>query len=350
MVCSFCGNLSALESDRGSSRQTAREGNGLSKKRTLADVALASGNAEEAYRYYSESLEEDPTDADAWFGKAASALAMSTLANFRVREAIVGFEQALKFVPATASRSILESACNEMVSACKAFDSSSYSHFLKFVQLENSSAEFDARRMLVNEGFLWVATKTPEREDFDKEFLVVTGSIYFMHKKNGAASPLLVPLEQRHAFLRERIMRRDSSFKGANLQDIEKATNPCFVVTAAAGSANHPAVVELRHFRDDYLASFVAGRFACRIYSVIGPILARAISRHGTLQELAFRFFVAPMLLMSRMLHRESASTHGSLPTRARRRLTNLPWQGSTNETHEGPFRSSRTDAGPARR
>lgn len=65
----------------------------------LAKAAAESNNQQEAYNYYMKVLEVDPTNADAWFGKAAAAGWLSTLANIRLQEMLVTIQTAISFVP-----------------------------------------------------------------------------------------------------------------------------------------------------------------------------------------------------------------------------------------------------------
>ena len=55
----------------------------------------------------------------------------------------------------------------------------------------------------------------------------------------------------------------------------------CFVVTAAYGDRRHPHVVAMRAFRDEVLVRHAAGRTLVRAYWIIGPVLARRVSRDG---------------------------------------------------------------------
>lgn len=55
----------------------------------------------------------------------------------------------------------------------------------------------------------------------------------------------------------------------------------CFVVTAAYGDRRHPDVVAMRAFRDGVLVRHAAGRTLVRAYWIIGPVLARRVSRDG---------------------------------------------------------------------
>lgn len=62
---------------------------------------------------------------------------------------------------------------------------------------------------------------------------------------------------------------------------------PCFVATAAFGSAMQPEVELLQRFRDERLASHAAGMLFIRIYNVVGPRLAGLTRRSPLCRSIA---------------------------------------------------------------
>lgn len=68
---------------------------------SLANAARQAGNLDEAYRYYTQALEYEANDGQAWFGKALTAGEMSTVSASRIPEMIIGMQNALR---ATAER------------------------------------------------------------------------------------------------------------------------------------------------------------------------------------------------------------------------------------------------------
>jgi hypothetical protein len=72
-------------------------------------------------------------------------------------------------------------------------------------------------------------------------------------------------------------------------KEIEKTKEKksgCFIATAAYGSADHPDVIALRTFRDDYLLPSRLGKLIVKIYYFISPPLAQAIRIHPLLRNL----------------------------------------------------------------
>jgi hypothetical protein len=100
----------------------------------------------------------------------------------------------------------------------------------------------------------------------------------------------------------EEIRKFDRSFE---LPKITKATD-CFVISAVMGDVSHPAVSELRAFRDNTLRLFWVGRMVIKCYNKIGPPAARLIARHSWLRFLGYFTIVCPLLAIVRMLGRRS--------------------------------------------
>ena len=78
----------------------------------------------------------------------------------------------------------------------------------------------------------------------------------------------------------------------------------CFVATAAAGHADDRNVVILRQLRDNHLIYHRTGRFAIRLYEIIGPVLAEMIGRSRLARRLTYAACVQPSAaLVVRIVH-----------------------------------------------
>jgi hypothetical protein len=58
------------------------------------------------------------------------------------------------------------------------------------------------------------------------------------------------------------------------------ASGACFIATACYGAADHPKVLDMRAFRDNYLLGCSTGRSFVRFYYAVSPPLARFLDRH----------------------------------------------------------------------
>jgi hypothetical protein len=74
----------------------------------------------------------------------------------------------------------------------------------------------------------------------------------------------------------------------------ELKKSDCFVATAVYKSRNHPVVVDLRNFRDDYLEMNRLGRLFIRFYYKHGPKIAR-IARNEGIRILLLTFLIKPI-------------------------------------------------------
>jgi hypothetical protein len=78
---------------------------------------------------------------------------------------------------------------------------------------------------------------------------------------------------------------------------------PCFVATAAFGSAMQPEVELLQRFRDERLSRHAAGMFAIRVYNSIGPPLAGLVRRSALCRRIAREAIRALCAVLRRSPH-----------------------------------------------
>ena len=75
---------------------------------------------------------------------------------------------------------------------------------------------------------------------------------------------------------------------------------PCFIATAAMGSYDHPVVMDLRLFRDNWLLKRNWGVAFTKWYYTYGPKAARVIEKSVVLKRLAYIIIVKPLQLVTR--------------------------------------------------
>jgi DNA-directed RNA polymerase subunit RPC12/RpoP len=80
----------------------------------LAQSSLEGNNFKEAYDYYNKVLEQDATNAEAWFGKAVSAGGMTHISDIRFDEMVVLFENAIKNFPSEKQEDVRKKAAIEI--------------------------------------------------------------------------------------------------------------------------------------------------------------------------------------------------------------------------------------------
>ena len=88
---------------------------------------------------------------------------------------------------------------------------------------------------------------------------------------------------------------------GAGRMNIEsKSGATCFVASTAFGDPNHPDVVYLRRFRDEWLSKRHLGRIFISFYWKLGPKLARMIEPSPRIKRMAKRMIQALVLHIKR--------------------------------------------------
>ncbi len=85
----------------------------------------------------------------------------------------------------------------------------------------------------------------------------------------------------------------------------------CFVATACYDDYDHPTVVELRRFRDEYLEASRAGRAFVRWYYNWSPAFARLVTSSSALTVLAKVVIVLPATLVARFVKWKSRRVSG---------------------------------------
>ena len=79
----------------------------------------------------------------------------------------------------------------------------------------------------------------------------------------------------------------------------------CFVATAVYGNYDHPIVMDLRFFRDNYLDKKKRGKAFISWYYKHGPRWANIIERSEFLRLLALIFILKPLHFISKFLYKD---------------------------------------------
>jgi hypothetical protein len=112
-------------------------------------------------------------------------------------------------------------------------------------------------------------------------------------------APAQIPVSQNQAILNQMKGRPQSGISGSHPYPSSPASgrapatpsSRCFIATAAYGSADHPDVLLLRHFRDVYLSGTQLGRAVISVYERVGPKLAERVYRHRFLGTMSRKTF-----------------------------------------------------------
>ena len=81
-----------------------------------------------------------------------------------------------------------------------------------------------------------------------------------------------------------------------------KQEGGCFVATAVFDDYDHPTVLELRDFRDNYLSNRFWGKRFIKTYYKYGPYPARFIKQSFLLRKFSYYLIIKPLIHISRMM------------------------------------------------
>jgi hypothetical protein len=83
----------------------------------------------------------------------------------------------------------------------------------------------------------------------------------------------------------------------------------CFIATATMGDYDHPVVLELREFRDQYLLERNWGKKFTECYYKFGPYPAKVISQSNLLKKISYIFIVKPLSFIVKKIMNNMKST-----------------------------------------
>jgi hypothetical protein len=292
----------------------------------LAKAAAIANNPKEAYEYYTKVLEYDPRNPTAWTGKGEAAGWMSTVRDLRTTEMIAGFNNAIKFAP-DSDKQAMRKRCAEVINTVtNACYSIARKHVHEFVRVDNTWQNYLTQCTLLMSALEVGHAYDPNNKTTIENIIRICADniqgISFTHF-NGEAGAVFLSGEY-EASLRAKIdkytIKRKQFDPGYSAPQVERASLPwfekdlCFVATATLGDVNHPAVAELRHFRDAWLTKRRAGRLFVGCYYRVGPYAARIIRASWVLQRVSYFLIVRPALQVARSLLKDAIIAHRRPP------------------------------------
>lgn len=295
-----------------------------SNLRTLAETAFESKNYDQAYQYYTRLLETDPSDGHAWLGKGLSAGWASTPPDPKFDEMMVSVRQAFKNGVAEPEK---EAAADQVIAASE--------HYIRQAEVafDEGVREFNKKEMAPgvllavhnlgkmeyqiesgkkqSPGFakaleamafgydLAPSTERGKRvvRQIDQRFQSSKQNMNYMGGPENPASPYPA-LSQLRSRIVQSVKSADPTYSPQAPPAVK--SGGCFIATATYGDYNHPAVLELRHFRDDALLSHSLGRAFVQTYYKLSPPLADFIRVRPRARAIAFKLVVRPALWVAR--------------------------------------------------
>lgn len=266
---------------------------------TILENAMKAGNYKEGYDYCNKALEVDPTSAEIWENKAICAFWLST------------------------KREVFKNQAKEIVtylSTAKSYDPES-----KTLPKTSENIAWD----LYSLGYIWLHTVAPVDDqgnfsyaDIDDmfEFVKLWDTAFEIHNETKFLKEAVIEFTVAEGakvnWLGDGLEKYPTQkLKDAYIKKIQKiepnyeppkaqSSGWCFIATAAMGSYDHPQVMELRHFRDEWILQKKWGDNFVELYYRYGAIAAKFIEKSFVLKKLSYLLIVKPLVYLSRMINK----------------------------------------------
>jgi tetratricopeptide (TPR) repeat protein len=303
--CQFCGGIISVSTEINASIEKLNANGNLFK---LAEVAFEGGDYDEAINYYNKCLELESDFFEAWYKKGLSILKTSTIGNFKSQQSISAFKQAINNSPNADSfkkrlkKDVIPFLCDYYLV--------SFNHFKQFKTLSNSGIEFAEKLTRANDTVELISEQIGLDIDEIKKIHGVLSDIgtkmagvirETMFDKGGLDK---INNDFDHA-VKKIIALRDEKLL-ALWKKLEPETAPqkkgCFIATAAMGNYNHPVVMDLRMFRDNWLLKRDWGIKFTNWYYTHGPKAASLIEKSYFLRKAVFLLIVKPLQLITKRI------------------------------------------------
>jgi len=297
-ICSYCGNKFLLEKIKKDEDKPSVE-----NWFNLGKDALQSGSHQKAHEYFSKILEIDFANDEAWFGKG---IASGYLGN--LLEMQKSFENAIIYISEDDSEFRLEIE---------------QKYEIILINIYNRNFElFKKSRLTINDCNI-LAAFTVDWLNYARDCIVnyshetkhiplfdlmikairkiLRNTNYIDENKKGRKYQANVnirnQLENYYKFTVRKRQEFDPMYK--------PPLDMCFIATATYSNLDHPNVVLLRGFRDEYLQKTRIGSLFIQLYYSFSPPLAKIIEKYKILRLLTHLIFINPLVSILKLIYRK---------------------------------------------
>ena len=262
---------------------------------TILENAMKAGNFKEGYDYCNKALEVDPTSSEIWENKAICAFWLSTK-----REVFKNQAKEIVTYLNTAKSYDAESKTLPKTSENIAWDlySLGFIWFHSIPQLPKGGFTYDDLEDMFEFVKLWdtafeIHNETKFLKDAVIEFTVAEGA-----KVNWLDDGLEKYPTQK---LKDTYIKKIKKIE-PNYEPPKAKSGWCFIATATMGSYDHPQVMELRHFRDEWILTKNWGSNFVKWYYHYGEKAAKIIDKNIILKKISYLLIVTPLVYLSRIV------------------------------------------------
>jgi tetratricopeptide (TPR) repeat protein len=302
----------------------------------LANSALSVTNYQEAYRCFLRIIENDPTNYEGWVGKGFAAGMLSTFANPRHSEAEEGLwdkgiyrendSGRVETHIVKLDRDTRNTIANYYEELANHFNKISHIN-TDYYKIDNPYLERSIGLVHISLNYLLKAALirycqnevefSENKQRIQKKRILLNANNlvnlmrFFYHPNIWVIYPRKTYFDYADFFLQENKFFSDDDFKKSfeaifmqekefngiqkNLNNAEKKSenkDKCFIATATFGDINHPDVIKLRKFRDEYLyANWIGKRFV-EVYYLFSPPISKIIENSLLVRKISYIFIV----------------------------------------------------------
>lgn len=308
VICMYC-NSQIMVQDAIEKKVASMSGN-ITTWLELARSAASGGNSDEAIEYYNKILEVDENNVEAWLAKGEHIWSKSTLAHPRITDAISYLSKAIE--KSNNDKATITKASEILHDQLISLADHAHKHWDEFMSLETSLNEllqkgdlilqacilaqksgFD--RLIVSKAAVYCWDKTLQFWPDDKGEILIPLLSYILDNEPSYSIQLIDGTKK---VLNKYLPDKYSNFNKSSA----KVKNDCFIATATMGDINHPIVIELRIFRDNWLAKREWGRIFIQNYYHFSPNIAEVIRFSPTLRVISLYLIIKPLHFLTRKL------------------------------------------------
>jgi hypothetical protein len=264
---------------------------------TILENSMKAGNFKEGYDYCNKALEVDPTSSEIWENKAICSFWLST------------------------KRDVFSTQAKEIVTylnTAKSYDANS-----KTLPITSKNIAWD----LYSLGYVWLHSVMPYNDkgnyswtDCDNmfEYVKLWDTAFDIYNETKFLKDAVIEFngnqgakinwQDKNAIQRYPTQKLKETYI-KKIQKIEPSYVPpeaqsgwCFIATATMGSYDHPEVMELRNFRDNWILEKKWGDSFVQWYYHYGAIAAKSIEKRFVLKKICYLFVVKPLVYLSRII------------------------------------------------
>jgi tetratricopeptide (TPR) repeat protein len=296
--CTFCGSLITANSEVSKRIEKLNSNGNLFR---LAEVAFEGGNFEEAILYYNKCLEIDPDFFEAWYKKGLSIIQTSTVGNFKSTQGLASINEAINNCP---NHLLFKKRIKiDLIPVVVNYLYVSLKHYTDFRSLTGSATEFAEKINRTNSVIEFIINNSElslrEIEKLYNTYKDVTKKTQMAQIGGTNKSEPGIPI----GFAYKHLLYMEEKLRG--LWEIKSPTTApskrfCFIATAAMGDYNHPVVMDLRLFRDNWLLKREWGVRFTNWYYKHGPKAANVIAKSNLLKKITYYTIVKPLQLITK--------------------------------------------------